>query len=198
MSGLRRFIAASMLVATGCSPSPSDTGPFGASQQSPLLTPFAGQWGLESEKTFAAMKAGGMSDEAVEQLRKLYVDTPVLGGLHPDISITGNVAVGTSGLSSEYRFFALHQHDDTVCGKAWHHEDRFDPGDMSKCYVRLKLKDNDLYLEVRMQDGNPDLDDPDLQPSLPVEGGSAEKCDADRPPGTDWSEWNTYVFSRKS
>jgi hypothetical protein len=91
----------------------------------------------------------------------------------------------------------MHEHGNKVCGKAWHHEDRFDPGDMSKCYVRLMIKDDYLYMEVRMKDGLPDLNDPDLGSSPPTESGSATKCDAVNPVGPDWGDWTTYVFSRK-
>jgi hypothetical protein len=121
---------------------------------------------------------------------------PQLGSMHPDINISGNVAVSSGVLSSEYRFFGMHQHGDVVCGKAWHHEDRFDPGDMSKCYVRLQIVDDHLLFKMRMKDGLPDLNDPDWRSSPATEGGSAADCDADNPPGAEWSEWTTYVFNR--
>jgi hypothetical protein len=186
-----------IVAATGCGGGNPDSGPFGPSQDSPLLAPFAGEWTCDFEKTFEAFKAAGTSDEQIEQLRNFYGENPRFGNIHPDINITGDVAVSPGVPSSEYRFFAMHEHQNKVCGKAWHHEDRFDPGDMSKCYVRLTTKDDCLYLEVRMKDGLPDLNDPDLRSSAKVESGSAANCDADNPPGPDWSEWTTYVFSRK-
>ena len=85
----------------------------------------------------------------------------------------------------------LHAHDSKVCGKAWHHEDRFDPGDMSKCYVRLSVVDGDLHLEVNMLDGLPDVNDPDLL-STPAVEGDLSKCDADKQDSADWA---TYVFT---
>ncbi len=91
----------------------------------------------------------------------------------------------------------MHEHDGKACGKAWHHEDRFDPGDMSKCYVRLSVKDNHLHFEMRMKDGLPDLHDPELLSTPPAEAGSAAACDADKPAGKEWSEWTTFVFARK-
>lgn len=78
-----------------------------------------------------------------------------------------------------------------------HHEDRHDPGDMSKCYVRLANNDGRLYFSVRMQEGLPDLNDPDLLAAAPVGVGSVESCDADAPAGDQWSEWTTFVFHRK-
>ena len=66
--------------------------------------------------------------------------------MHNDMKISGNCAAVRSGVpSAEYRLFATHEHGGKVCGKAWHHEDRFDPGDMSKCYVRLSIIDNRMH-----------------------------------------------------
>jgi hypothetical protein len=125
--------------------------------------------------------------------------------MHPDITISGDVVLCAGLFNSEYRLFGMHPHGEKVCGKAWHHEDRFDPGDMSKCYVRLQLVEGALHMEVRMLDGNPDDNDPDLQATLPVEGGSADACDADNPAPVqdvgnrmnEWSEWTTYVFTKQ-
>ena len=116
--------------------------------------------------------------------------------MHPDLTIKGNVAVGAGLLSSEYRFFGMHTHDSKVCGKAWHHESRFDPGDMSKCYVRLSIAGGDLQLEVNMLDGLPSLNDPDLglESAPPVEG-DLSKCDAENQKSANWA---TYVFTRGS
>lgn len=173
-----------------------EEGPFGSPDQSALLAPLAGTWALDIDKTLEAQKAGGASDEQVAALREFYARSSHFGGMLSEMTITGNEAVGKH--SSEYRFFAMHQHDGKICGKAWHHEDRYDPGDMSKCYARMKLDGDVLYLEVKMNDGLPDLNDPDLLSSpLPAEGGSAATCDADAPAGTDWGEWTTTVYARK-
>ncbi len=173
-------------------------GPFGAPAASRLLSPFAGERAFDFEKTLAAQKAAGVPDlEQIEKLRKLYSENPLLGKMRPDLTITGNEAVGSGMTAVEYRFFAMRDHDGKVCGKAWHHEDRFDPGDMSKCYVRVAFKDNELYFETRMKEGLPDLNDPDFRSLPPADSSSAEKCDADKPPGKDWSEWTTLVFVRK-
>lgn len=197
-----------------------EEGPFGPPSASALLSPLEGGWVFDMEKTLDAQNDGGVSDEQVAILRKLYAGNPsrsnrvaspaevellskladesLLGAMHPDITISGNDAVANCFPVSEYRFFAMHEHDGKICGKAWHHEDRYDPGDMQKCYARLKLDDNLLYLEIKMKDGLSDLNDPDLlSPSLPAEGGSAATCDADAPSGSDWSGWTTYVFARK-
>jgi len=199
MSILFRIASILVLTAiTGCGQSENpDSGPFGPPKESRLLSPFAGEWRCDFEKTIEARQAAGTSEEEIERLRKFSSDNPQFSQLHPDLNISGDVAVSPGIPSSEYRFFAMHQHGDKVCGKAWHHEDRFDPGDMSKCYVRLRLKEKDLYLEVRMQEGLPDLEDPDLKSLPPTESGSATDCDAENPSGPDWGEWTTYVFSRK-
>jgi hypothetical protein len=172
-------------------------GPFGAPAESRLLAPFAGNWAFDFEKTLDARKAGGATEEQIEYLRMVYAENPQLGKLHSDMTITGNEAVCTGIPAGEYRLFAMHEHSGKVCGKAWHHEDRFDPGDMSKCYVRLKLEDEQLHFEMRMQEGLPGLNDPDLLSTPPAEGGSSAACDADHPAGSDWSEWTTFVFVRK-
>ena len=120
-----------------------------------------------------------------------------LGQMHQDIAIDGHRATGSGVPSVQYDFFALHPHNETVCGKAWHHEDRHDPGDMSKCFVKLALVDGALHLKVRMKDGLPDLDDPDLVDNPPIalpEGESA--CEADTAPAHNWGDWIIHAFVR--
>jgi hypothetical protein len=175
----------------------ANQGPFGPAANSTLLSPFAGDWKFAGEKTLGALKAAGASDKEIELFRTVYVENPILGRNHLDMTITGNVAVGHGQLSYEYRFFEMHQHGDKVCGKAWHHEDRFDYGDMSKCYARLQIKGDYLYLEVRMRERLPDSSDPDLYSFAVPEGGSADTCEADNPTDGNWTGWMTYVFSRK-
>ena len=184
------FIA---IAAIGCTRDASE-GPFGPAADSPLLSQFAGQWVFEFDKTLAALKAAGPTDQQIAQLRKLYAENPMLGKMHPDLTIKGNVAVGAGTPSSEYRLFAMHKHDTKVCGKAWHHEDRFDPGDMSKCYVRLSIVGGDLHFDVNMLDELPDVNDPDLLSSPAVEG-DLQRCDANKQKAGDWA---TYVFSRRT
>lgn len=183
------------LFASGCG-SNTASGPFGAPKSSALMAPFAGAWTFEFEKTLAAQMAAGVTDEQIDQIRKLYASNPALGKMHPDITFDGNVAVGAGILSSEYRFFGMHKHDSKTCGKAWHHEDRHDPGDMSKCYVRLEVIDGLLHLQVHMQEGLPELDDPDLATEPPVEGDPL-KCDVDTIAGNKPGDWAVYVFSRR-
>jgi hypothetical protein len=194
------FLQALAAVSTGCGADVAGPGggPFGAPAESRRLAPFAGDWVFDFEKTLDARKAAGAMDDEIEKLRKLYADNPQFGKMHPDMAITGNEAVCSGMPSAEYRFFAMHEHDGTVCGKAWHHEDRFDPGDMSKCYVRLSVQDNYLHFEMKMKEGLPDLSDPDLLSTPPAEGGSAGECDADKPAGKDWGEWTSFVFAKKS
>jgi hypothetical protein len=193
------FLLAMLLVLCGCG---ADTaapglGPFGAPAESRLLAPLAGRWEFVLEQTLEAQKAGGATDEQIENLRKLYAGNTLLGKMHPDITIKGNEAVCTGMPAAEYRFFAMHEHDGKLCGKAWHHEDRFDPGDMSKCYVRFKLEDDRLVFELRMQE-DMDLNDPDLRTTPSPDSGSAAACDVAHPPGKNWSEWTMYVFVRRA
>jgi hypothetical protein len=158
---------------------------------SALLSQFAGPWVFELDKTLAAKRAAGAADETIAQLRRIYADESH-GPMHPDLTIKRGVAIGAGTLSPEYRFFGMHPHGAKVCGKAWHHEDRFDPGDMSKCYVRLSIVDGDLHLEVNMLEDLPDINDPDLR-STPAVEGDVSTCDADKQNAADWA---TYVFSR--
>jgi hypothetical protein len=159
------------------------------------MVPFAGIWRLDLEKTLAAQKEAGATDEQISLLRQLYAQNTALGKMHPDLTFTGNEAVGSGGPSAEYRFFSMHQHGSKTCGKAWHHEDRFDPGDMSKCRVRLEIIDGNLHLQVNMDEGLPDLNDPDLVSEPPVEGNLAQ-CDAETLSENQPRVWFTYVFSR--
>ena len=188
------------LLLAGCDyeslePSIKNTGPFGRIKQSELLAPFAGHWKCEVGKTLEAFRGNGSSEQEIKYYRSLLQNDPERE-LHPDLQIEGDLALYTDIVPSEYRFYSMHKHDPWVCGKAWHHEDRYDPGDMTKCYVRLKMEDDLLYLDVRMKDGWPEPDDPELTSAMPVEGGSPQSCQADNPPGEDWNEWTTFVFSR--
>jgi len=187
------------ILLSGCGDSlkSSGDGPFGAPGESRLLAPFSGDWSIDFEKTLEAQKAAGVSDENIERLRKLYADNPQFGKMHPDMTIKGDEAVCAGVPAAEYRFFAMHEHDGRVCGKAWHHEDRFDPGDMSKCYVRLKLDDGLLRFEMRMKDGLPDLGDPDLRSTPPADLDSSANCDADAPSGHGCTDWSVFIFNRK-
>ena len=160
------------------------------------MTPFAGEWIFDLDKTLVSLKKAGATDEHLAQLRTSYTGNPPRRNMHSDITFDGNVAVGAGPVSSEYRFFGMHKHGSKICGKAWHHEDRYDPGDMSKCHVRLEIVDGDLSIEVKMQEGLPDSNDPDLS-SLPLVEGDVAKCDVDTKGDRMRGNWMTYVFSRR-
>jgi hypothetical protein len=203
-------------------PMPGRAGIWGEPVMPPLLEPFQGRWVCDQEQTYAAWRARGISEDVIAQnrgiLRKMQEVTmpaqvqqalrsrgvtqedlrATYGKMHPDIFFRGNVATSEGVLSQEYRLFGIHTHGDGICAKAWHHEDRFDPGDMSECFVRLKLVEGALHLQMRMKDGLPDLDDPDLTGTPPVISDSVADCQADAPPGPDWGDWTTYVFVRES
>lgn len=185
-----------------------------------ILEPFQGEWVFDQERTLAQWQFEGMSDEALadvrEQLQKLAnIEMPAetrqtmraagidpddalqsLGRLHPDLTFQGHVATCAGVPSAEYRLFHVHDHQPYVCAKAWHHEDRFDPGDMSKCYVKLAIMDDAFHLRVRTQEGLPTELDPDLLMDPPILQEPGSPCDAESPSGMDWSDWTTYVFTR--
>jgi hypothetical protein len=187
-----------------------------------MLEPFQGKWQFDQERTLARWEAEGMSEEEIAQVRALYqklAETEVpaeaqkmlraagvdpnqlaesIGRMHPDLTFDGHVAVGDGFPAAEYRLFAVHEHDGHVCAKAWHHEDRHDPGDMSKCCAKLAIEGEELHLRVRMQESFPADGDPDLRERLPILAGPDYVCDADDPAGESWSEWTTYVFVRPS
>jgi hypothetical protein len=97
-------------------------------------------------------------------------------------------------LSEEYRLFAIHQHGPIVCAKAWYHEDRHDPGDMSKCWVRLERVGDEFHFHVKFQDDSADIEkDPDLT-SMPTLV-NVKDCEVagDKP---ESKEWTTFVFVR--
>jgi hypothetical protein len=180
-----------------------DTGPLGKPRPSALLAPFAGTWAFDFDKTVDAQRAAGVTKEEIERLRKMYAQDPQFRKLYADLVITGNQAVGSGIPSEEYDFFAIHQHGNKVCSKAWHHEDRHDPGDMTKCYVRMAKVENQLQLEVRTLGRSPDPSDPDMAALLaqnpsspPVDLDTSAKCDADKPAAGEWTPWTISVFKR--
>lgn len=192
----RWFMVIGLLVgAVGCGV--PGGGPLGSPAASPLMKPFEGVWTVDFEKTLGAQRAGGALEESIAATRKFHTEHPELWTMQGSLRFSGNTAVGEGMLQQEYWCFGLHEHDGWVCGKAWHHEDRHDPGDMSKCCVRFRLDGNDLHFDLRMQDGLPDLNDPDLLTTPAPEGGSATTCDAEKPAGQDWGEWSRTVYVRK-
>jgi hypothetical protein len=161
-----------------------------------VLAPYAGTWAFDFDKTIDAQLASGAPKAEIDQMRKMYEQNPQHRKLHGDIVLAGNQAVCSGVPSAEYDFFNMHVHDGKACGKAWHHEDRHDPGDMSECYVRMKIVENRLVMEVKMSEQSPDLNDSDLASSPPVDLDSAARCDAEKPAKGDWSPWIVYVFNR--
>lgn len=191
---------------------------WGPAVQVAALGRFQGKWVFDQERTLAAWKDAGMPQDQIESARAMYeelkhIELPpdlrralgkqadqvagTMGRMHPNLTFDGHLAIGDSLPSAEYRLFAIHEHDQTVCAKAWHHEDRNDPGDMSKCYVRLAIIGDELHLKVRDQEET-SLTDADLTETAPIVAPAGAACDADAPPGTTWSEWTTYVFVRRA
>lgn len=169
-------------------------GPFGPPDSSKLLEPLAGKWIFDEEKTLAALRAAGAPAKEIEERRKAYKTDPKTAK-YPDLAIKGNVAVGNDLPSSELRFFRMHKHGKKICGRAWHHEDRHDPGDMSKCYVKLELVGDTLQLDLFMIEDPPELTDPDLANGPPVEAPEKD-CDLDKKTTKNREDWITVVFHR--
>lgn len=159
----------------------------------PILQPFQGSWTFSLPKTVAQWKADGVPQTEIAQAQALAKTFP----LHADMRFENDLAILLERNEGEYKFFALHPHNQWVCGKAWHHEDRHDPGDMDKYLVRLEIKNADLYLSVRIPDDAADPNDPDVT-NTPLTADSAATCGADAAPTPPWSPWRTYVFERSS
>ena len=191
------LLAASL--ACGCMPEGGSAGPsegsypFTEPVHDPLLEPFQGTWTYDLDRTTALWESQGVPAEQIAVARKL-AENPALAGFGKTLTIDGHVAAGDPFEFSEYRLFGMHEHGGAVCGKAWHHEDANDPGDMSKCYVKLRRVDGALHLDLWMADGLPALDDPDLTNPPPVASGSAAECDAPADDGPDRNGWSTRVF----
>ena len=181
-------------LSVGCDRSASTPGggPTGAgARKTPLMQPFQGPWKFDAAKTVARWQADAVPAAEVAQAQAMGA------ALHPDMTIGGDAAVLAGPIEGEYAFFALHPHNQWVCGKAWHHEDREDPGDMSKCYARLELREDgkELHLSLRMEEDAANPNDPDVM-NMPATAGSASNCGADGAPAPAWSPWRTYVFVR--
>jgi hypothetical protein len=156
------------------------------------MQPFGGPWRFNLAKTLAQWQADGVPAAEIAQAKTIAAQFP----LHADMTLTGDTALlSPLPLVGEYKFFALHPHNGWVCGKAWNHEDRNDPGDMSKCLARLKLDNADLHLALRSDANAADPKDPDVT-TMPVLAGSATTCTADAVADPPWTPWRTYVFDR--
>lgn len=160
----------------------------------PILQPFQGAWRFNQTKTLAQWQADGVPPTEIAETQKIAAQFP----MHPDMNIQSDTAILTGGgmpLEGSYQFFALHPHKQWVCGKAWHHEDRHDPGDMDKYVIRMEVKNNQLYLTFRVPEDAADPNDPDVS-KTPLLDGNAATCTADALTDPPWSPWRTYVFDR--
>jgi hypothetical protein len=203
------LVMACALCAAGCSrDGATGEGPFGPPQRAAILEQFQGKWVCDRDKTYAVWSEQGKQTavEATKKIEEAFSANPQLAGVqlpHPNIAIDGNSIVGDGVVSQEYDLFALHKHGDVVCGKAWHHEDRHDPGDMSKVWVRLSVVGNELHLCVKHDeplDGvSANVADPDFvnfqaMRELQVEG-DASRCETANDDVRS-EMWTTYVFAR--
>jgi hypothetical protein len=160
----------------------------------PILAPFKGNWNYNDAKTMAYWKAAKIPAAEIAAVQKMKQ----LAAAHPNMALGGDLAIlhGPGPMEGQYQFYALHAHPQFICGKAWHHEDRHDPGDMDKYLVRLELKDTDLYLSIRAHQDAADPSDPEIV-TMPVLGGSLSTCTADAEKDPPWSAWRTYIFDRQ-
>jgi hypothetical protein len=189
MQRIGAIVSLLVVLLSGCNGSPSVE-----PAQAPvpkLLEPYQGDWRFDPKKTLALWKSEGMSDKEISQVVAMSRTFPI----HPDMTIASNLGVLAGSPEGEYFFFELHEHDRWVCGKAWHHEDRHDPGDMSKCYARLAVTDLELRLSLRRTERD-DPNDPDVT-HMRVTHGSLSDCRADSAPAPTWGPWTTYIFVRK-
>ncbi len=157
-----------------------------------VLAPYQGDWQFSLSNTIQRWMADGVPQDQIDVIRE---SADGRHALHPNLRLRRNFAVLPGDGEGSYEFYALHQHAGVLCGKAWHHEDRHDPGDMSKCVVRLELRGAELHLSVRMQVDPPDPSDQEII-HMPLAGGAAESCAVDDLPTSEWSPWETYVFQR--
>jgi hypothetical protein len=189
------LILVSSVVLVGCKPAGGGGGAPAAPAATPaILQPFQGNWRFSLTKTLAQWQADGVPAAEIAQAKALAVSFP----LHPDMSICGTraILVGGRPVEGSYDFFALHPHNAwPACGKAWHHEDRHDLGDMDKWCVRLQIKAGDLHMPLRGDENPPNMNDPDIVTAPPL-AGSAATCTADGLANPPWSPWRTYVFQR--
>lgn len=185
---MRTSLLLLVMLLVGCDDG-ATSGPLGGGTPSPLLSPYHGQWRFDLEKTLAAWKSDGVSQQELDQARAIAHTIP----LHGDLNFTGNSIILPGRPEGEYTLFALHQHGSRVCGKAWHHEDRHDPGDMSKCYIRIELKGSMLHLSLRHDAGSVNVNDPDI--NMPATS-PANNCGADAATDPPWSPWRTYIFTK--
>jgi len=88
----------------------------------------------------------------------------------------------------------MHEHEGKICGKSWFHEDRYDPGDMSKCLVRLSSVGEGLRLEVKSAADSADPEDPEVISQGPVDLDSAKGCLAEKADESNWGPWEVLLF----
>lgn len=163
--------------------------------QSNLMAKFSGKWVCNNERTDELQMKHGVSKEEIEVGKQYRKEHPEWGKSHEDIVFSDDVASTLGWTASEYKFFHMHKHGDTLCGKAWFHEDRNDPGDMSECRVKLSLVNDELHFQLRTLSGPPNLDDYDAFSEPPFTIDPAV-CDAENPKGTVWEPWTYFVFER--
>ncbi len=166
-------------------------------QQKLLMDHLGGKWQFDFDKTLELREARGATKTEIDRLKQMWSGKSAIGQMHEDLVLNQNVAIGLGTPQSEYRFFQMHRHGDTVCGRALYHEDRFDYGDMSHCYVRMNIKDDYLFIQFRFEEGIPNVLDPKFIADVRKPVGTPGDCNADDLPSSRWSDWELYVFRRE-
>lgn len=193
-----------LILASGCGRAPGPAGDgasadlWGDAVHAPLLEPFQGEWTYDFDRTAAVWQSQGIPADEIDRAQEFQQRNPALAALGKSLTFDGHIASGDPFPFSEYRLFGLHEHDGALCGEAWHHEDANDPGDMSKCFVKLRRTGEELHFDLWMTDEPTDLDDPDLNTPPPVISGSAADCKAPPDDAPDRNGWSTRVFVRKA
>jgi hypothetical protein len=178
-------------------------GVFGPPIKVSLLDPFQGDWKFDKSRTYALWTAQGKAkrvtanEDYVKKNREWWAKSGrasevagVSDALHADVKVVGNIFFGQGGPGEEYDLFALHSHGSVVCGKAWHHESRSDPGDMSKLWVRLERVGDEMRFHVKHSERKNWLDPEAFNRPILVD---ASKCDTLNEK-VESNDWTSYVF----
>ena len=174
----------------GTSPLTDQEAPVGTVWAGPvrtkILEPVQGRWWINLEATGDPR----VNDSNGNPRVKLVNEWAIL--------INGHIiSFDDSVPESELRLFSVHEHDGWLCGVAWDHEDRHDPGDMSKCLVKLRLEDGQLRLNLRRPGRGVDVSDPDLRAASTVLGTNGAVCPQVGGVDYSWNEWESYEYTRR-
>lgn len=162
---------------------------------SPIMNAFAGNWTCDNERTDEERLKAGDSQEEIERDKVIREKYPILSLSAQLLVFADDLAYSPNGLQCEYKFYHMHKHDKTLCGKAWFHEDRNDQGDMSACRVKLALVNDELHFQVRHMQRDIEVNEIVGFSESEFEADPAA-CDADSPKAGPWGDWMMTVYKR--